>query len=134
MLKLPCLARSALLVLALSAGTAEVHALSIAELGKLEIMVEDPSQPDGMRLMGTVGAYFQGLQQAGHRCELSTYEYGGLIDCRASAGNRVLIALVAEPTLAPEFARATVRPDGVNSKELAGSAVAPFLVSLISEP
>ena len=97
-------------------------------------MVEDLSQPDGMRLMGPVGTYFQGLQKAGHRCELSTYEYGGLIDCQTSAGKRVLIDLEAEPTLAPEFARATVRPDGVNSKELAGSEVARFLVSLIAEP
>ena len=82
--------------------------------------------------MGPVEGYLQGLEKAGHRCELSTYEYGGLIDCQTSAGKRVLIHLVAEPTLAPEFARATVRPDGVNSKELAGSEVGPFLTSLIA--
>jgi hypothetical protein len=81
-----------------------------------------------------LSGYFQSLQKAGHRCELSTYEYGGLIDCQTRADKRVLIDLVAEPTHGPEFARAAVRPDGVNSKELASSEVAPFLESLIAGP
>src|SRR5688572_13986730 len=119
----PRLARAALVASVLYVGTAEVQALSISQMGKLELMVEDLSSPDGMRLMGPVGAYFQSLQKAGHRCELSTYEYGGLIDCQTRAEKRVLIDLIAEPTHGPEFARATVRPDGVNSKELASSEV-----------
>ena len=47
MVKLPRLARSAFIVFALCAGTAEVKAISILEIGKLELMIEDLSQPDG---------------------------------------------------------------------------------------
>jgi hypothetical protein len=130
----PHLARSALVALTLYGGTAEVQALSISQMSTLELMVEDLSSPDGMLLMGPVGAYLQSLQKAGHRCELSTYEYGGLIDCQTRAEKRVLIDLVAEPTHGPEFARATVRPNGVNSKELASSEITPFLASLIAGP
>jgi hypothetical protein len=130
----PRLARSALVALVLYVGTAAAQALTISQMSKLELMVEDLSSPDGMRLMGSVGAYLESLQKAGHHCELSTYEYGGLIDCQTRAEKRVLIDLVAEPTHGPEFARATVRPDGVNSKELANSEIAPFLASLIAGP
>ena len=102
-----------------------MQALSISEMKKLELMVVDPSRPDGMQLMGLVGTFLQNLQKAGHRCELSTYEYGGLIDCQTRTGKRVLIDLAADPTHAPEFAQAVVRPDGINSKEIAGPDVVP---------
>ena len=44
----------------------------------------------------------------------------------------MLIDLADDPTHAPEFAQAVVRPDGVNSKEITGPDVVPFLVSLIA--
>jgi hypothetical protein len=130
--KLPRLARAAFVALAFCAGTADVQASSISVMRKLELMVMDPSRPDGMQLMGPVGTFLENLQKAGHRCELSTYEYGGLIDCQTRSGNRVLIDLADDPTHAPEFAQAVVRPDGVNSKEITGPDVVPFLASLIA--
>jgi len=129
---LPCLARAMFVALAFCAGTADVQASSISEMRKLELMVVDPSQPGGMQLMGPVGTFLQNLQKAGHRCELSTYEYGGLIDCQTRSGKRVLIDLADDPTHAPEFAQAVVRPDGINSKEISGPDVVPFLASLIA--
>jgi hypothetical protein len=130
--KLPRLARAMFVALAFCAGTAEVQASSISVMRKLELMVVDPSRPDGMQLMGPVGTFLQNLQKAGHRCELSTYEYGGLIDCQTRSGKRVLIDLADDPTHAPAFAQAVVRPDGINSKEISGPDVVPFLASLIA--
>jgi hypothetical protein len=130
--KLPRLARAAFVALAFCAGTADLQASSIPTMKTLQLMVLDPAQPDGMQLMETVGAYLKKLKKAGHRCELSTYEYGGSIDCQTRSGKRVLIDLADDPTHAPEFAQAVVRPDGVNSKEITGPDVVPFLKSLIT--
>ena len=102
--------------IALCLGTAGVQASSIKLMKTLQLMVVDPSKPDGMQLMGTVGAYLEKLKKAGQRCELSTYEYGGSIDCQIRSGKRVLIDLEDDPTHAPEFAQASaIRPDGINS-------------------
>jgi hypothetical protein len=130
--KLPRLARTAFVALAFCAGTADVQASSLAVIKTLQLMVVDPSKPDGMQLMGPVGTFLENLQKAGHRCELSTFEYGGSIDCQTRSGKRVLIDLADDPTHAPEFAQAVVRPDGVNSKEITGPDVVPFLASLIA--
>jgi hypothetical protein len=132
MFKLPRLARAVFFALAFCAGTADVQASSIKLMKTLQLMVLDPAQADGMQLMGTVGAYLKKLKKAGHRCELSTYEYGGSIDCQTRPGKRVLIDLADDPTHAPEFAQAVVRPDGINSKEISGPDVVPFLKSLVT--
>jgi hypothetical protein len=132
--QLPRLARAAFVALAFCAGTADLQASSISVMKTLQLMVEDPSKPDGLQLMGTVGSYLKKLKKAGHVCELSTYEYGGSIDCQSRSGKRVLIDLADAPTHAPEFAEAVVRPDGVNSKELAGPDAGAFLTSFIAAP
>jgi hypothetical protein len=128
----PRLARAAFVALAFCAGTADLQASSMKVMKTLQLMVEDPSKPDGMQLMGTVGAYLKKLEKAGHRCELSTYEYGGSIDCQTRSGKRVLIDLADAPTHGPEFAEAVVRQDGVNSKEISGPDVVPILKSLVA--
>ena len=130
--KLPRLAHAALVALAFCAGTADVQASSDKVIKTLQLMVTDPAQPDGMQLFGTVGRYLKKLKKAGHVCELSTFEYGGAIDCQARSGKRVLIDLADAPTHGPEFAEAVVRPDGVNSKELAGPDAGAFLKSFIA--
>jgi hypothetical protein len=132
MSKLPRLAYAVFVALAFCAGTADLQASPIKVIKTLELMVLDPARPDGMQLMGTVGTYLKKLKKAGHRCELSAFEYGGSIDCQTSSGKRVLIDLADDPTHAPEFAQAVVRPDGVNSKEITGPDVVPFLASLIA--
>jgi hypothetical protein len=132
--KLPRLANAAFVALALCAGTADVQASSIKLIKTLQLMVTDPAQSEGMQLLGTVGRYLKKLKQAGHVCALSTFEYGGAIDCQARSGKRVLIDLADVPTHGPEFAEAVVRPDGVNSKELAGPDAGAFLKSFIAAP
>jgi hypothetical protein len=130
--KLPRLTRAAFVALAFCAGTADVQASSVKVIKTLQLMVMDPAQADGMQLLGTVGRYLKKLKKAGHRCELSTFEYGGSIDCQARSGKRVLIDLADAPSHGPEFAEAVVRPDGVDSKELAGPDAGAFLTSFIA--
>ena len=130
--KLPRLAHAVFFALAFCAGTADSQASSIKVIKTLQLMVTDPAQPEGMQLLGTVGRYLKKLKKAGHVCELSTFEYGGAIDCQVRSGKRVLIDLADAPTHGPEFAEAVVRPDGVNSKELAGPDAGAFLRSFIA--
>ena len=57
--KLPRLAHTAFVAIALCAGAADVQASSIKVIKTLQLMVMDPSQPEGMQLMGTVGRYLK---------------------------------------------------------------------------
>jgi hypothetical protein len=75
----------------------------------------------------------QAFRMAGHACEISTYEYGGMIACVAREssvtrqGQRVLIGLESAGRYNESEVGGEITPDGPDSTPLQGDKAAAFL-------
>jgi hypothetical protein len=112
---------------------APAQAISKAKIVRARLIIPDSADPSGWRSVGRVGTHVNAFRKAGHACEISTYEYGGMIACVARAssvtreGQRVLIGLENAGRYNESEVEGEIRPDGPESKALQGSEAAAFL-------
>ena len=125
------LACSTLVVLTAAASMSSAQALYTRGLLRLPLELGGGGQP--ARALGTVNSYMRALKRAGRRCEVSSYEYGGLIACQTENPDRpVLIDLAAQPSRHPDtILVSAVRPDGRNSADLPRAEIPGVLSALV---
>jgi hypothetical protein len=108
----------------------------MAKIVRAELIIPDSTDPSGWRSVGRVGTHLDSFRKAGHRCEVSTYEYGGMIACHAREsaitrqGQRVLIGLENAGRHNESEVEGDIRPDGPDSKPLQSDEAAAFLKAL----
>ena len=114
-------------------GPAPAGAISTTKIVRAKLIIPDSADPSGWRSVGRVGTHVNAFRKAGHACEISTYEYGGMIACVARrssvtrAGQRVLIRLESAGRYNESEVEGEVTPDGPDSKPLQGDEAVAFL-------
>lgn len=111
------------------------RAVTMGELLRLDMALDDSSKPDGLRKLGSVRSYMGKLKQASRHCRIEGHEHGVQIVCEEPETPTVLIELSAEPTRRPEFARVTsIRPNGADGGELPVAEFSRFLDEFAPAP
>src|ERR671916_718745 len=129
--------RRCMLVASIVVGlNGEAQAISTAKLLRAEVMILDEGSPNGWRQVGRLRTLVVKFRKAGHRCIVSTYEYGGALTCRTRAGRltregqHVIVDLRTAGRFNETELEGEIRPDGVKSRVLQGPDALRFLNAL----